>query len=58
MNWLIASDLHFTDAPRDAYRNGIIDFIADAARAREATDIFILGDITDRKDHHSGEFIK
>jgi len=55
--WIIVSDLHLTDAPRDSYRNGIFDFIAAAARQHRATDIFLLGDITDRKDNHSGAFI-
>lgn len=55
--WLIASDLHFTDAPRDAYRFGIFDFLIEQAVAHKATDIFLLGDITDRKDNHSGAFI-
>lgn len=55
--WLIASDLHLTDAPRDSYRNGIFDFIAEQAKELNVTDIFILGDITDRKDNHSGAFI-
>jgi len=55
--WLIASDLHLTDAPRDAYRNNIFDHLAEQSEAYNATDIFILGDITDRKDNHSGAFI-
>lgn len=55
--WLITSDLHFTDVPRDAYRFGIIDRLIAAAVQHRATDIFILGDITDRKDNHSGAFI-
>ena len=55
--WLIASDLHLTDAPRDSYRNGIFDYLAEQANANNASDIFLLGDITDRKDHHSGAFI-
>ena len=55
--WLMASDLHLTDNPRDSYRMGIFDWLGEQAAQYKATDIIILGDITDRKDHHSGRLL-
>ncbi len=55
--WLIASDLHLTDNPKDAYRSGILSWLGQEAEQRDVTQIILLGDITDRKDNHSGALI-
>lgn len=53
MKWLLSSDLHLTDRPKDAYRFGIFGWLAKQQRKCDTTEIFILGDLTDRKDNHS-----
>lgn len=53
MTMIITSDLHLSDNPRDEYRFKVCKIIANYARKVDATDIFILGDITDSKDGHS-----
>ncbi len=55
--WLIASDLHLTDNPKDDYRNGILKWLGEKAEANDVTEIIILGDVTDRKDNHSGALL-
>tara|TARA_R110000744_G_scaffold29871_7_gene71016 strand:+ start:1328 stop:2401 length:1074 start_codon:yes stop_codon:yes gene_type:complete len=65
---IFTSDLHFTDAPSDEYRFGIFDELAKHANAwrkteeddvkfREEIHIWLLGDLTDKKDHHSGRLL-
>ena len=54
MNFLVTSDLHFTDKKSDSYRFDIFDyFIDERDNFTQFDDLFILGDITDRKDKHS-----
>ena len=53
MNMIIASDLHMTDAPRDAYRLQFFPWLAAEAIRRRANYIIILGDLTEAKDRHS-----
>ncbi len=53
MKLLLATDLHFSDAPKDKYRFDFIQHMAKAARSREVDAIVILGDLTDKKDNHS-----
>ena len=57
MNMLIASDLHFTDNPRDAYRLRLFEWLASEAVRRHANYIIILGDLTESKDRHSASLV-
>ena len=57
MRWLVSSDLHLTDRPRDAHRFGIFGFLAKQQRKHGVTATFILGDITDKKDNHSASLV-
>lgn len=57
MSWLITSDLHQTDNPKDEYRWGIFNWLAQKARRHGVTDIFILGDMTNAKDRHSAKLV-
>lgn len=53
MTILMATDLHFSDRPRDVYRFGLFDFLKKQITKYEANLVLILGDITDQKDNHS-----
>ncbi len=57
MTWLISSDWHLTDRPRDAYRFGIFPWLARMQRLYGTTATFILGDVTDQKDKHSSALV-
>lgn len=57
MAWLITSDLHLTDRPRDAYRFGLFPWLARMQRLYDTTATFILGDLTDQKDKHSAALV-
>lgn len=49
MKHIFTGDFHLTDRPRDEYRWSIFDFLVE----QKADVYFILGDLTDAKDHHS-----
>lgn len=55
---ILTADWHLTDKPEDDYRwrafDSVLDFMA-AAGARQH--VYILGDLTDRKDRHSAELV-
>lgn len=53
----MTSDLHLTDRATDAYRFDIFDWLIKRIHHAEADYLFILGDITDSKDHHSAALI-
>ncbi len=57
MKYLIASDLHLTDRPRDAYRFDLFPWLQEMATENEVDYIFILGDVTDKKDNHSSKLV-
>jgi len=57
MTWLVTSDLHLTDRPRDAHRFGLFQWMAKQQRKHGVTATFILGDITDKKDNHSSALV-
>lgn len=50
--FIVTNDLHFTNDPNDAYRLGILPWLAKKAVKLKADYVFILGDITDLKDNH------
>lgn len=53
MSLLVATDLHLSDRPKDAYRFGLFDFLIEKRREHNASMTLILGDITDEKDEHT-----
>jgi UDP-2,3-diacylglucosamine pyrophosphatase LpxH len=53
--FLFVADLHLTDRLADEYRWSIFHWLRKEALNREVAGIFILGDLTDKKDHHSAE---
>jgi hypothetical protein len=57
MTWLIASDLHLSDRPRDSYRWPIFRWLARQQREHNVTATYLLGDLTDRKDNHSSTLV-
>jgi hypothetical protein len=50
---LIISDLHLTDNPLEEYRWGVFDWLDELKKEYDIENIFLLGDITEKKDHHS-----
>lgn len=57
MTWLLTSDLHLTDRPRDAYRFGLFPWLARQQKKHNVTATFVLGDLTDQKDKHSSTLV-
>lgn len=57
MNSLLVSDTHFTDNPRDAYRWELFPWLRTAIQEHQVRDLFILGDLTENKDRHSGRLV-
>lgn len=54
---LMTSDLHFTDRANDQYRFDIFEWLKIRIADKKADYLFILGDITDSKDHHSAALV-
>lgn len=57
MQALITGDLHLTDNPADEYRWEVFDWIRSRVQIMNLDAVFILGDITDRKDRHSAALV-
>lgn len=57
MAWLISSDLHLSDRPRDAYRFGLFKWLAQQQVKHNVDATFLLGDLTDRKDSHPSSLV-
>jgi DNA repair exonuclease SbcCD nuclease subunit len=57
MIYLITSDLHFTDSPKDAYRFGLFDWLLQQQKKFSVDATFILGDLTGDKDKHSSTLV-
>lgn len=54
---IILADTHLTDNPLEEYRWGIFDFLEDLKEQYAIEDIFLLGDITEKKDNHSAKLV-
>lgn len=52
-SFLLVSDLHLTDDPWDEYRWGLFPWIEVQQQEYNLDTLFILGDLTDKKDNHS-----
>ena len=57
MNSLLVSDLHLTDAARDAYRWKLFDWMHITLPKHSVKYLFLLGDITEEKDRHSARLV-
>ena len=57
MTWLLTSDLHVTDRPKDEYRWGLFEWLAKMQRRHVVDYTFILGDLTDKKDNHPSALV-
>lgn len=54
---LISSDWHLTQAPADSYRWKIFSTMRKLARKYKQDTVYILGDITDKKDRHPAQLV-
>lgn len=54
---LITADLHLTDKPSELYRFDVFTELAKCSIENGISDIIILGDVTDKKDNHTGFLI-
>jgi hypothetical protein len=54
---ILTTDLHLDDNPDNLYRWLVFDTIDEILRETNETELFILGDLCDRKDRHSGELV-
>ena len=57
LKYLLTSDLHFTDNPRDNYRFELFDWLLQQQKQYNVDATFILGDLTDGKDRHSSVLV-
>lgn len=57
MTWLVTSDLHLTDRPRDGHRFGLFPWLAKQQKKYDVSATIICGDITDSKDKHSASLV-
>jgi DNA repair exonuclease SbcCD nuclease subunit len=55
--YLITSDTHFSDKPRDSYRFGLFPWLLAQQAKYKPVAIFILGDLTEGKDRHSSQLV-
>lgn len=55
--WLITSDLHLSDRPKDGYRFGIFRWLVKQQEKHSPEATFILGDLTQDKDNHSSSLV-
>jgi hypothetical protein len=51
---IVTGDLHLSDNPRDAYRHAFMKNLVKLAKQRKADAVYILGDLTEEKDRHTG----
>ena len=54
---LLTADLHLTDNPDDDYRWKVFDYISDYFDKHNDDDLYILGDLSDRRDKHGSVLI-
>lgn len=57
MSFLITSDLHFTDAPKDDYRWELFPWLKKQVAKHRPKYVLLLGDLTDHKDKHSAQLV-
>ncbi len=57
MRAVLTGDVHLTDSPEDEYRWKALKNLGELAWELDSQAIFILGDLTDRKDKHSARLV-
>lgn len=57
MRWLVSSDLHQSDRPKDKYRFGLYNWLVKQQEKYNPDATFFLGDITESKDRHSSKLV-
>ena len=57
MKTVITGDIHLTASPADEYRWDVFPKLRTLAKERLASAIFILGDLTDKKDRHPASLV-
>jgi predicted phosphodiesterase len=56
-NSLWTADIHLTDRPEDEYRWELFPWLEGFCRRKKIEHVFLLGDLTDEKDHHSAKLV-
>lgn len=54
---LLISDLHLTENPLEEYRWKVFEWVYDLTEKHDIDKIYILGDLTEKKDHHSSKLV-
>lgn len=54
---ILTADLHLTDVPLEDYRWRVFDKLLEFVEETNDKDVYILGDLGDRKDRHSSELV-
>lgn len=57
MSIIITTDLHFTDSEKDSYMLDVLPWLLKQVKYYGVTHVFILGDITDKKDKHPSRLV-
>lgn len=57
MNALIISDLHLTENIHEEYRWSVFSTVREYLKQHKIPDLFILGDLLDKKDRHPAELV-
>ncbi len=55
--WILLSDLHLSDRPKDGYRFGIFPWLRKQQEKYSPEATFVLGDLTQDKDNHSSTLV-
>ena len=55
--WILFSDIHLSDRPRDEYRFGLFPWLRKQQEKYDVSATFCLGDITENKDKHSSGLV-
>lgn len=55
--WILLSDLHLSDLPKDDYRFGIFPWLLQQQEKYSPEATFVLGDLTQDKDNHSSTLV-
>lgn len=56
-SFLLTSDTHFSDRPRDSHRFGLLRWLAQQQELHNVDATFLLGDLTEFKDRHSSKLV-
>lgn len=57
MTFLVTSDLHLSDRPKDNYRFGLFPWLLEQQKKYKPRATFLLGDVTESKDRHSSKLV-